>query len=86
MDEQPFALTGRREWRQQDDGLELRSFTMLASVSRFDVLEDEKRSVVHVPFDDYPGSLGAESDEQARPFLKLMDPDEFEDIEDSAPP
>ncbi|MBK6658358.1 MAG: SOS response-associated peptidase family protein [Proteobacteria bacterium] len=93
IDAQPFALAGLREWRRQDDGRELRSFTMLTVnasdhplMSRFHAPGDEKRSVVYVPAEDHAGWLGAASDEEARAYLKLMAPDEFEGIADPAPP
>ena len=92
-DEQPFALAGLREWRRQDDGRELRSLTMPTVnatghplMSRFHAPNDEKGSVVYVPPEDYPGWLRADSDEDARSYLKLMDPDEFEGVPDPAPP
>jgi putative SOS response-associated peptidase YedK len=93
VDQKPFALAGLREWRRQEDGLELRSFTMLTVnasdhplMSRFHSPDDEKRSVVYIAPEDYRGWLLAQSDEESRSYLKLMDPCEFEGIEDPAPP
>ncbi len=93
VDEKPFALAGIREWRREPDGRELRSFSMLTInadehplMSRFHAPDDEKRSVVVVPSADYRAWLGAESDEEARSYLKLMDPHEFEGVADPAPP
>lgn len=92
-DDMPFTLAGLREWKRQDDGIELRSFTMLTVsandhplMRRFHGAEDEKRSVVYVAPEDREGWLTAATDEEARSYLKLMDPDEFVGAPDPAPP
>lgn len=93
VDQKPFALAGLREWRRQEDGIELRSFTMLTVdatnhplMSRFHAPDDEKRSVVYIAPEEYHDWLHVESDDEARSYLKLMNPDEFEGIADPAPP
>ena len=55
-------------------------------MSRFHAPDDEKRSVVYVAPEDHHGWLHAETDDDARSYLKLMGPGEFEGIEDPAPP
>ncbi|QBR00498.1 SOS response-associated peptidase [Paraburkholderia pallida] len=74
----PFAIAGLwREWKEET-GAAL-SFTMLTVNSadhplmkRFHKPDDEKRSVVILPIDEYDGWLASRSTDEARSFLNLF--------------
>ncbi|WP_028216761.1 SOS response-associated peptidase [Paraburkholderia oxyphila] len=77
-DGSPFAIAGLwREWNEAD-GLAY-SFTMLTVnsaehplMSRFHKPDDEKRSVVILPAEEYEGWLASRSMDEARSFLNLF--------------
>jgi putative SOS response-associated peptidase YedK len=77
-DGSPFAIAGLwREWNEPE-GL-VWSFTMLTVnatehplMKRFHKPEDEKRSVVIVPPDEYGNWLASRSTDEARSFLNLF--------------
>lgn len=77
VDDTPFALAGIWEARRDEAGLVQHSFSMLTInadthplMRRFHGPEDEKRSVVVVPPDDYTAWLHAAAEEQARGLLR----------------
>ncbi|GAA5177500.1 SOS response-associated peptidase family protein [Niveibacterium umoris] len=81
-DGEPFALAGLWERRMNDEGPAHWSFSMLTVnadehpfMRQFHKPGDEKRSVVVLDPDDYPGWLRARTEAEARSYLRLFDPD-----------
>jgi putative SOS response-associated peptidase YedK len=78
-DKSPFAVAGLyRQW-QEDDGQASYSFTQLTVnadahplMKHMHRIDDEKRSLVIVPADDYDDWLACRDPEAARSFLRLF--------------
>lgn len=84
-DNSPFAVAGLyREWREAD-GLASWSFTQLTInadahplMKHMHRVDDEKRSLVIVPADDYDDWLACRDPEAARSFLRLFPAERME--------
>lgn len=81
-DHRPFCAAGIWEHRYEDQGPARWSFSLLtvnadghALMKRFHKPGDEKRSIVVLDPEDYEGWLGARTDEEARSYFRLFEPD-----------
>ncbi len=83
-DDKPFALAGIWESKRGEDDRPRRSFSMLTIpgaghpiMQRMHAPNDEKRSVVVVPPEDYARWLDAKDEEEIRSMLRLFDAVQF---------